>query len=427
MQPTTFHARSVSVLTVVLLVAALAAHAQDDAASKFPNWTKVDSSEQRRVYVDAMREANPAAFAGEVRTFAVDTVLPQLQLEANRGTIEVVRRKMRSLLLDNVGDAKAFEAASRAVLEFMRPLARDDKADPLVRLNAMLLIGELRSRDNKALPWPGSIEELTSAAGDGKLPVYVRIAALAGLTQHVEAAQKKGSATAAGLGKTLGPVLVPIVSAPPAGDRAAADWFVSRALDMLPVVMPELSAQAAAAAEQVLADASRSIDVRVRAAVALGAAARPASGIKASQAVTAIRSLVTGALEADLRAAEKNSGGPSIVPGAAGPNPPGGTAPGAEGGHHIPDAVGRRAAWRLAVLARAIGAEQGKGGLIELLPDNEKVAARDLATDLMLASQQLDLSPSEQAMRDLLAQIQNPGSAASAADAPAADADPFGK
>ncbi|NBW87021.1 MAG: hypothetical protein EBR23_09390, partial [Planctomycetia bacterium] len=156
MQCIMFHARLVPALTLLLLVAALAARGQDDAGGTFANWAKVDSGEQRRQYVDAMKEPTPGAFAGQVRAFAVDVVLPQLQLEANRGTIEVVRRKMRSLLLDNVGDAKAFETASRAVLEFMLPLARDEKADPLVRINAMLLIGELRSRDNKLLPWAGS-------------------------------------------------------------------------------------------------------------------------------------------------------------------------------------------------------------------------------------------------------------------------------
>jgi len=244
------HARLVPALTFLLLVAALSAHGQDDTGGKSATWAKVDSSEQRKMYVDAMREANPGAFAGEVRVFAVETVLPQLQLEANRGNIEVVRRKMRSLLLDNVGDGKAFEAASRAVLDFMVPLLRDDKADPLVRINAMLLIGELRSRDNKALPWAGSLEQLTSLASDAKVPVYLRIAALSGLAQHVDAAQKKGSATAAGLGKTLGPVLVPIVSGPPLDDRAAADWLVARALDMLPVVMPEFGADAAVPLER---------------------------------------------------------------------------------------------------------------------------------------------------------------------------------
>jgi hypothetical protein len=357
-------------------------------------------------------------------------VLPQLQLEANRGNIEVVRRKMRSLLLDNVGDGKAFEAASRAVLDFMVPLLRDDKADPLVRINAMLLIGELRSRDNKALPWAGSLEQLTSLASDAKVPVYLRIAALSGLAQHVDAAQKKGSATAAGLGKTLGPVLVPIVSGPPLDDRAAADWLVARALDMLPVVMPEFGADAAVPVERILADASRSTDVRVRAAIALGTAARPASGIKASQAVAAIRGLVITALEADLEAAEKHGAGAAGGPGAAGPAPLGEAGPAVVAGHHILDAVGRRAAWRLAVLARAIGVEQGKGGLIELLPENEKVSARDLANDLLQASQQLDPSPSEQAMRDLLTRLRNPEAAAApAADgAPAAaEADPFSK
>jgi hypothetical protein len=74
--------------------------------------------------------------------------------------------------------------------------------------------------------------------------------------------------------------------------------------------------------------------------------------------------------------------------------------------------------------------EPGKGGLIELLPENEKVPARDLANDLFQGSQQLNLSSSEQTMRDLVTQIRNPGAAAApAADgAPAgAEADPFGK
>lgn len=409
MRLTTLHARSAATLTLAMLVPVAAALAQDDTGGKFASWAKVDASDQRKAYVDAMREAKPDAFSAAIRSFAVDTVLPQLQLEANRGTIEVVRRKIRALLLDNVGDPKAFEAASRAVLEFMAPLARDAKADPLVRINALLLIGELRSKDNKLLPWAGSLDELTSAAGDGGLPASLRVAALAGLAQHVDAAQKKGTATAAALGKTLGPVLVPIVASPPAGDPAAVDWMVSRALDMVPEVIPELGAEAAAAVEKVLVDPSRSPDVRVRAAAALGRSARPASGIKASRAVEAIRGLAIAALEADLQMAERHGGERSGV--RIGPGQPadGGENPAAAAGLHVPEAVGRRAAWRLAVLAKAIGAEEGKGGLIELLPANERVAARDLATDLAVASPQLDTpAPLEQTIRDVLARMRNP-------------------
>lgn len=414
----------------VLMAAALTAHAQDEPSGKFTNWTKVDGSDQRRVYVDAMREANPNAFAGPVRDFAVDTVLPQLQEEMNRSSIEVVRRKMRALLLDNVGDPKSFEAASRAVLDFMMPLARDEKADPVVRINAVLLIGELRARDNKTSPWAGSLEPLTSLAGDAKLPLAIRIAAMAGLAGHVEAAQKKGTATAASLGKALVPVFLPMIDGPIAGDRTAGDWLTSRALDMLPVVMPELGAEAAAAPNKVLADQTRPTDVRVRAAAALGTAARAASGIDAGQAISAIRALAIAAIEADLRTAEQRAGiGPAAAApvAAVGVNPADGPAPAKI--QSLSESVVRRAAWRLAVLARAIGAEEGKGGLVELVPENQKVAARDLAAALLQGSQDLDLAPVEETMRSVLDSLRSPAAEeqpAAAAQGKAA-ADPFGK
>lgn len=414
----------------VLMAAALTAHAQDEPSGKFTNWTKVDGSDQRRVYVDAMREANPNAFAGPVRDFAVDTVLPQLQEEMNRSSIEVVRRKMRALLLDNVGDPKSFEAASRAVLDFMMPLARDEKADPVVRINAVLLIGELRARDNKTSPWAGSLEPLTSLAGDAKLPLAIRIAAMAGLAGHVEAAQKKGTATAASLGKALVPVFLPMIDGPIAGDRTAGDWLTSRALDMLPVVMPELGAEAAAAPNKVLADQTRPTDVRVRAAAALGTAARAASGIDAGQAISAIRALAIAAIEADLRTAEQRAGiGPAAAApvAAVGVNPADGPAPAKS--QSLSESVVRRAAWRLAVLARAIGAEEGKGGLVELVPENQKVAARDLAAALLQGSQDLDLAPVEETMRSVLDSLRSPAAEeqpAAAAQGKAA-ADPFGK
>lgn len=414
----------------VLMAAALTAHAQDEPSGKFTNWTKVDGSDQRRVYVDAMREANPNAFAGPVRDFAVDTVLPQLQEEINRSSIEVVRRKMRALLLDNVGDPKSFEAASRAVLDFMMPLARDEKADPVVRINAVLLIGELRARDNKTSPWAGSLEPLTSLAGDAKLPLAIRIAAMAGLAGHVEAAQKKGTATAASLGKALVPVFLPMIDGPIAGDRTAGDWLTSRALDMLPVVMPELGAEAAAAPNKVLADQTRPTDVRVRAAAALGTAARAASGIDAGQAISAMRALAIAAIEADLRTAEQRAGiGPAAAApvAAVGVNPADGPAPAKI--QSLSESVVRRAAWRLAVLARAIGAEEGKGGLVELVPENQKVAARDLAAALLQGSQDLDLAPVEETMRSVLDSLRSPAAEeqpAAAAQGKAA-ADPFGK
>lgn len=414
----------------VLMAAALTAHAQEEPSGKFTNWTKVDGSDQRRVYVDAMREANPNAFAGPVRDFAVDTVLPQLQEEINRSSIEVVRRKMRALLLDNVGDPKSFEAASRAVLDFMMPLARDEKADPVVRINAVLLIGELRARDNKTSPWAGSLEPLTSLAGDAKLPLAIRIAAMAGLAGHVEAAQKKGTATAASLGKALVPVFLPMIDGPIAGDRTAGDWLTSRALDMLPVVMPELGAEAAAAPNKVLADQTRPTDVRVRAAAALGTAARAASGIDAGQAISAMRALAIAAIEADLRTAEQRAGiGPAAAApvAAVGVNPADGPAPAKI--QSLSESVVRRAAWRLAVLARAIGAEEGKGGLVELVPENQKVAARDLAAALLQGSQDLDLAPVEETMRSVLDSLRSPAAEeqpAAAAQGKAA-ADPFGK
>lgn len=96
--------------------------------------------------------AEGGAADAKIRGFLRDKALPQLALESNRTTIEKTRRRMRDFLLGGIEDAKAFDDVSRVVLDFMATVARDGDADPVVRVNAMLLVGELRAKDNKQ-PW----------------------------------------------------------------------------------------------------------------------------------------------------------------------------------------------------------------------------------------------------------------------------------
>jgi hypothetical protein len=394
-------------LIVAGLLGPLPAPGQE-AKAKYSNWTKVEGAVETREYKEKLRDGGP--FDAAARGFATQVVLPQLGLEANRPTIERVRRRIREVVLADIADDKTFNDAAKTVLETMSTLAGSEDAERVVRVNAMLLLGELRTKDNR--PLPAAAPVLAAAAGDLRLPLEVRIAAAAGLVRHAEAAKAGGDLAA--VAKAVGPALMPMLTGDPkTAPVAAVDWLAGRGLAILQTLGPQAGArEAVEAAARILGDASRSIDVRVRAAAALGAAATAGSGVDAARAVESVRGLAIAGLEADFAAVERLRMERRV----GGGNPPPGTPPPAGGSAEptIPTLACRRHAWRLAVCADAIEGADGGAGLAALL-GNDAAAAKDLGAALRKAAAGLDSHPDEQSVVEALNTLGKPVAGAAAA------------
>jgi hypothetical protein len=387
-------------LAVGGLLGALPASAQE-AGATYSTWTKVEGAVETREFKEKLRGGGQ--FDAAARSFVTRVALPQLGLEANRPTIERVRRRMREIVLSDIADEKAFDDAAKTVLDAMAALARNGDAERVVRVNAMLLVGELRAKDNR--PLPAAAPVLAAAAGDVRLPLEVRIAAAAGLMRHAEAAKAGGDPAA--VAKALAPALVPMLTGDPkTGPVAAIDWLAGRGLAIMQTLGPQAgSKEAVTAAARILGDASRSVDVRVRAAAALGAAATADSGVDAARAVESVRGVAITGLEADFAAAERLRMERRVAGAAEEPM--------------IPALACRRDAWRLAVCADAIEGADGGAGLIGLV-GNDAAAAKDLATVLRQAAAGLDANPDEQSVIDALEKLGKPvAGAAPAANRPA--------
>jgi hypothetical protein len=413
-------------------------------AADYDSWSKVEGAQETRDYGQQIKEGK---FDAAQKAFVDQTLLPQLGLEANRTAIAAVRQRIRDVALRGATKKEVVDQANAAIRDGMLRLAADKNAELLVQVNALLLVGELQDLDRA--PWPGSLAPLTKAAGDAALPLAIRVAAVNGLARHVAAAGAGGPAATA-----VAPVVGALVTAPPEGDAAAVRWLLSRALDLLPRVPAQ--PQAVAAAAQILADGKADLDLRVRAAAAVGGLAKANSGVDAAAAVAQIKSLAIAALSADLDAAKdrrffkKMAGSDPLSAGSGGARggltvPPtatssmqgpggffGGEGAGDLGAGLTPavvdeDAVQtlacRRNAWRLFTLAEAIKPARSGAGLAGLLSGAAATAATDLATDLRESAMDLDKQPDEATLAAALKKLNELASPAEAAPGPGQPAD----
>jgi hypothetical protein len=421
-----------------LLAASWASAALAQGEPKYAGWSKVENAREMRDYREKLRDGG--AIDAESRRFIEQTVLPQLTLEENRKTIERTRRRMREVLMTDIDDEKVFADLSSLVRDTMLKFVRSDDIEPPMRVNAVLLIGELRGRDGK--PWPQAQPMLAAVAGDAKLPIAVRIAALASISRHQEAFKADAQATAT-LAKAAGPAIAAIIAAPrPADAGPEQDWLVSRALSLVPTLLPAPPKATSAALAAIVEEAARPIDVRVRAVAALGATADATAQVNAGKVFETIRGLAIQALEADIAAAEKRKFElqyrqlttgqqsfmqPGMPPGMAMPGgimPDGGIAPAAPDAG-IPEQACRRNAWRLVTLADAIDPGVDRKGLAALLGPGA-AAAKQFAATLRDSGMAIDQTPDEQAVAAALAAI-DPRAAAPAPSkpqAPAAEPEP---
>ncbi len=410
----------------VALAAALAPAACP--AADYASLSQVEAAAETRDYSQQVRDKK---FAAGQEAYLQEILLPQLTKDANRAGIARTRQRIRELALRDAAN-EVVDPINGLLLDAMVRQAAAAEAEPLIRVNAMLLVGELVGADGK--PWPAAAEPLADATADASLPLEVRTAALAGLARHVSAAAGGGPETVA----VVGPAISGLVMAPPEDDPVARRWLLARALELLPAVAPPPAVLAAAV--KLLADDAADPDLRVRAAAALGKLARPDAGIDAAAALTQIRGLAVAALEADLAVAEQRrlarrlSGAESLEagmgrPGAGGPPAPvpppvfgggifggplggefGGEGPEAETDEDAVSSLAcRRDAWRLFTLAEAIRPGRSGPGLAELLSGDKAAAAEDLASAFRQAALDLDAQPDEPTLKRSLAAIKEAG------------------
>ena len=410
---------AVAITLAASLGAAVPALAQGEP--QYIGWAKVENAREMRELKEKLRDGS--AFDAEARGFLQQTVLPQLGLEENRSTIERTRRRMREVVLTEIEDDKAFADVSRLFADSMTALARDEAAELAVRVNAMLLVGEMRGKDGK--PWLPVRPALAAATGDAQLPIAVRIAAIAGLGRHVDACRGDAEATAA-LAKAAGPAIMAILAEPVTSDRRAEqEWLASRAVALLPALVPTASKNVAAALSAIIDDPARATDMRVRAAAALGAMANAKSEINAAKLIDSIRGIVLQSLEADVSAADVRRFEQQYRSLAAGQQaamqpgtPPAGGSDPAANSLAIPEQACRRDAWRLVTLADAIDPGNGRPGLAALLGDSA-APAQQLAATLRDAGLVIDQTPDEESVVAAIKAIKAPAQAPAGGAAPA--------
>lgn len=355
-------------------------------------WESFTETPEVKAYLE---QAKTGAIDATARATLTTQVLPLLEAPDNRRSLERLRRRIHeSVLNERTLDAATLDAVNRDAATWALARVKDKGIDPAVAVNLTLLVGDLRGKDGK--PWPGAVSALAAASADQTLPTAARAAAVAGLARHAEA------------GAQLGPEAATILKtavAPPAADSGAAgDWITARGLGLLPLAMPEASPEVAGELTKIIGDESRAVDVRIRAAEALGRMATAASKIDVLRTLEGIRGTAIGGLKQDLDAAREeefgrslSSGGSLAAMGFGGGefgSPPGGPGmrpdfggqaglqPGtAEPAPPVEPTVLERDAWRLAALANAIQ-PIGKGTGIAGVAGDAAAQAKQFVTRL---------------------------------------------
>ena len=419
-------------------------------ATRNAAWTKIEQDAEKG-YKEPLKTGG--GFTPAAQDFITKKAMPQLANDANRPILDRVRKKMRDILIVGITDDRAFDDASKAVADAAVTIAKDSEASLAARVNAMLLVGELRAKDNKdGTVWPAAVSQLAAVAGDATLDPSVRVAAMAGLVRHADVAKRTGGDRLTEFTKGARPAILAIVAEKPSVEQpVVSDWLASRALSILTTVLKSSPKELATTLVGVMNDTSRALDVRVRAAAALGATVTPKSEIQAVEATNGVTALSVAVLEVDegilrdrryeqqMSGGGTGGGGGGMMPMRPG-MPTGMSMPGTGGGgvavpQLVPDQSLRRTAWRLVTLADALLTEDGKGGVATLLSGDDKAASQAYAELFRKYGLELDEKRTDRVILEALASLR-PGDEEDAATPagdvegapakPADDNDPFG-
>lgn len=377
-------------------------------AGEFVSWKDVELSPRFKEVTTALKGGGP--FNDAARDLVATVILPQFNSADNLPTLDDVRKKIRDRFLLAIGSEASFEQASLFVRDRLEGIARDANADLLQRVNAMVFVGEMTDKGRN--PWPPALQTLATAAGDTTLDPAVRIAAVAGIGNHLGRLRTMTSDQATATRATIVGMLPDLLPPPAVNGKdtvpprlPAESWLAARGFGMLPLVVNPISADIATRLVAVIDDRTWPFDVRVRAAAALGKTVGPESGVNAEAVLASIRGLAIAALDADrlegkrLTELQSFKAGGGAGPEAAGRFVPRGPMPDMGGfdGENVAEdglstAVCRRAAWRLYTLGDAIVSDAKGGGLATLLGD-DAAAGQQLARLLKDSGEKLDAEP----------------------------------
>ncbi len=151
-----------------------------------------------------------------------------------KGGPAAIRGQFKTSFTAKATNQAAHDELNRITLDKMQAIASDNY-HPTVRLNAMLLIGDLtESADASSPPWKNALPALLKAATANDSVDAVRVAALRGLLRHAQA----------GIDPSVRPqVIQGMPRAGPAAHSAGRpatkdghDWISRRAIDVLSAI-----------------------------------------------------------------------------------------------------------------------------------------------------------------------------------------------
>jgi hypothetical protein len=326
-------------------------HAQEP---KYATWSQVEAAPETRQFLQSMKDGG--TLDAQATAYLEETVFPQLALPANRDTLADVRGRIRTRVLGSFANEDVQNAGNALVATAMGRLAADANADMAVRVNAVLLIGELEAKSGGL--WPGAVDPLAQIAADASSPLPQRIAAMVGITDQLSRASKRSDpAILADLLVRVQPAMMAALEVPEGlsdRDNAAAEWLAAQVVRLLPAILPQAPASVAEKLVAILGDQARGLDLRVRAASSLGQTATAESAVDIAAAVEAVKSLAIDALASDVALADERRferdilrGGGFGMAGMAGMGPggmmmgPGGMGPGGMLGPSGPEEEGQ--------------------------------------------------------------------------------------
>jgi hypothetical protein len=232
-------------------------------------------------------------------------VLPRWTLPELRGSLVEERKRLQDDLR-LAGRAEKPPAAHdelvALLLKCLTVFAKDNY-DPAVRVNAMLMIGELNTQEGRPpVPLVEALPVLVAALKDPQQLDAVRVAALVGLERHCAAASQSGADLQAA-GQALAEIVgTPGKAAPPAGDA----WIRKRAAEALGKLKSAGPGGANAKALQAMVlDKTLHLSHRCAAAEALGELDFSRARLDLGPMVQALGRLAAEVLTAEL------DGGPS--------------------------------------------------------------------------------------------------------------------
>jgi hypothetical protein len=326
---TVFLGRAICGLACVVLMVGTASSQEP----KYESWKQVEAAPETRDFLTAMKGGGD--LDATARTYLEEIVLPQFALPENAGELDELRNRLKTRILGSFSNETVQNAANELVTRGMQRLVDDDALEMGVRLNAVLMIGELEAKAGGL--WPGAVQPLAEIVSDKSAAFPLRIAAMAGLGQHLSRAGNRSDPSVVGAAlEAAEPALLACLAAPDSeeipGDFVASEWLTSQVLRVVPDVMPQVPPEMATSLFGILADQERSLDVRIRAAFALGTTADDRATFDVAEAVSIVEALATEALATDVALAERRAFERDILRVSGNPGPLGGGMMGSDSG-----------------------------------------------------------------------------------------------